>query len=88
MARYGLTQLPRKVAEHTGLPAPTYRKCFDGAVGARFPAEFAGNRWTWDESDLDAIARGLGMMPAASDGAGRKDNLPASATRATVERAP
>ena len=59
MACFGLTHLPRKVADHTGLPAPTYRKCFDGAVGARFPAEFAGNRWTWDDGDLDAIAEGL-----------------------------
>ena len=64
MARFGLTLMPRKVAVHTGQQAPTYRKCFDGAVGAKFPAEFANNRWTWDDGDLDEIARGLGMTPA------------------------
>ncbi len=62
MARIGLTQLPRRLAEHTGQPAPTYRRCFDAAVADRFPAEFAGNRWTVDEADLERIAAGLGMI--------------------------
>ena len=63
MAQFGLTQMPRAVAAHTGQPAPTYRKCFDGAVSAKFPAVFTNNRWLWDDGDLDAIARGLGMTP-------------------------
>ncbi len=61
MARLGLTQLPRKLAEHTHQPAPTYRKCFDGAVSDRFPAKFANSRWTVDEADLDQIAAAMGM---------------------------
>ncbi len=81
MARFGLTQLPRKVSEHTGHQAPTYRKCFDGAVGARFPAEFANNRWTWDDADLDVIARALGMVPATGT------SVPVRANRAAVEHA-
>ncbi len=66
MARHGLTQLPRKAAAHTGHQAPTYRKCFDAAVAARFPAEFANNRWTWDEADLDLIVNALGMGQSSS----------------------
>ncbi len=81
MARFGLTQLPRKVFEHTGHQAPTYRKCFDGAVGARFPAEFANNRWTWDDADLDVIARALGMVSAA------EFSEPIRAPHAAVEHA-
>ena len=64
MDRLGLTQLPRRLAEHTGQQAPTYRRCFDFAVENRFPAEFAGNRWTVSENDLDVIARALGMIPS------------------------
>jgi len=81
MARFGLTQLPRKVSEHTGHQAPTYRKCFDGAVAARFPAEFANNRWTWDDADLDVIARALGMVPSTGT------NVPVRANHAAIERA-
>ncbi len=81
MARFGLTQLPRKVSEHTGHQAPTYRKCFDNAVAARFPAEFANNRWTWDDADLDAIARALGMVSASEASA------PARANRGMIEHA-
>lgn len=81
MARFGLTQLPRKASAHTGQQAPTYRRCFDLAVAARFPAEFANNRWTWDDADLDVIARALGMVPAAEIG------KPTHAPRAAVEHA-
>ncbi len=66
MARIGMTLLPRRLAEHTGQPAPTYRRCFDYGVGARFPAEFVNNRWTVDEADLDVIALALGMTPLAA----------------------
>ncbi len=81
MARFGLTQLPRKVSEHTGHQAPTYRKCFDNAVAARFPAEFANNRWTWDDADLDVIARALGMASAS------EASTLTRANRASVEHA-
>lgn len=64
MARIGLTRLPRKLAEHTGQPAPTYRKCFDAAVEARIPAEFAGSRWTVDDTDVPQIAEAMGLMAA------------------------
>jgi hypothetical protein len=63
MARLGLTQLPRKLAEHTRRPAPTYRQCFDAAVSDRFPAVFTHSRWTVDEADLDVIAAAMGMTP-------------------------
>ena len=62
-----MTQLPRRLAKHTGCPAPTYRRCFDYAVGDRFPAGFSGNRWTVDEADLDTIAVALGPARRASD---------------------
>ena len=61
MERIGLTQLPRRLATHTGQPAPTYRRCFDAAVANKFPAEFSGNRWTVSTADLDVIAAALGM---------------------------
>ena len=61
MNRIGLTSLPRRLVEHTGLAAPTYRRCFDFAVACRFPAELNGGRWTVDEADLDLIAAALGM---------------------------
>ncbi len=70
--RIGLTQLPRKLAEHTGQPAPTYRKCFDGAVGARFPAEFANSRWTVNLDDLDVIASAMGLTATRSMKPARK----------------
>ena len=63
MVRIRLTQLPRRLAELTGRPAPTYRKCFDYVAGARFPAEFVNNRWSVAESDLPVIAVALGMAP-------------------------
>jgi len=66
MARIGLTKLPRRLTDHTGQTAPTYRRCFDYAVGNRFPAEFANSRWTVDEADLDQIAAALGMAPPKS----------------------
>jgi hypothetical protein len=61
MARLGLTQLPRKLAEHTGQSAPTYRKCFDACVSDRFPAAFENSRWTVDDGDLDVIAAAMGL---------------------------
>lgn len=61
MARLGLTQLPRKLAEHTGQAAPTYRRCFDAAVEARIPAEFSGSRWSVDEADVPQIAVAMGL---------------------------
>ncbi len=64
MARIGLTQLPRQLAEHTGQPAPTYRKCFNAAVEARIPAQFAGNRWTVDDADVAQIATAMGLTAA------------------------
>ena len=70
MARIGLTQLPRRLADHTGQIAPTYRRCFDYAVANRFPAEFANSRWTVDEADLDkaAVALGMKLKPPAKPG--------------------
>ncbi len=64
MARFGLTQLPRKLAEHTGQAAPTYRRCYDAAVEARIPADFAGSRWSFDEADVPQIAVALGLKVA------------------------
>ena len=61
MARIGLTQLPRRLAEHTGQAAPTYRRCFDAAVEARIPAEFAASRWTVEEADVPQIAVAMGL---------------------------
>ncbi len=72
MARIGLTQLPRKLAEHTGQAAPTYRRCFDAAVEARIPAEFAGSRWTVDEVDVPQIAVAMGLKAPAPAKAARK----------------
>ncbi len=66
MTRIGLTLLPRKLAELTGLPAPTYRKCYDAATGVRIPAEFADNRWTVNEADLPTIAVALGLTGTKS----------------------
>ena len=77
MARIGLTQLPRRLADHTGQAAPTYRRCFDYAVGARFPAEFANSRWTVDEGDMDVIAVALGLAVG-------KAAAPAKASRKAV----
>ncbi len=64
MARTGLTRLPRRLAEHTGKPAPAYRRVWDAAVGGRFPAEFEGNRWSFDDDDLDVIAAAMGLVAA------------------------
>ena len=67
--RYGLPLLPRV----TGAP---YRRCYDAAVNGKIPAEFAHNRWTWDDSDLEEIIRGLGVKPTqpgnASEGVGNR----------------
>ena len=43
--------------------APTYRRFFDYAVGARIPAEFVNGRWMFDEADLDKIARAFRLVP-------------------------
>lgn len=64
MARTGLTRLPRRLAEHTGKPAPAYRRVWDAAVGGRFPAEFEGNRWSFNDDDLDVIAEAMGLVAA------------------------
>jgi hypothetical protein len=83
MARIGLTQLPRRLADHTGQTAPTYRRCFDYAVGNRFPAEFANSRWTVDDepASLDVIAAALGMTAArpAAKSAGKAQTTPIAA---------
>ena len=66
MARIRVTELPRRLSEHTGQPAPSARRCADGAVNARFPAELINNRWMVDDADLDKIALALGMTLRAS----------------------
>ena len=74
MARIRVTELPRRLAEHTGQPAPSARHCAEGAVNARFPAELINNRWTVDDADLAKIAHALGMAlkPSAPGKAKRK----------------
>ena len=71
MARIGLSQLPRKIADHTGKPAPKYRTLYDAAVEGRIPAEFDG-RWTVDETDVPKIATALGLGSAKPTKATRK----------------
>ena len=81
MARIGLTQLPRRVAEYTGKTAPTYRRCFDAAVNARIPASFENSRWSVDDGDVPQIAEALGMTvtPAATPAAPRRKTASAAA---------
>ena len=85
MARFGLALMPRAASKHTGKAGPTYRKCYDAAVSGKVPAEFIDNRWTWDDGDLDAIVRGLGMVPAQFGNVGEDAGVRAS--RAAGEHA-
>ena len=71
MARIGLPQLPRKLAEYTGQPAMKYRPLYDAAVEGRIPAHFDG-RWTVDDADMPTIATALGLSPAKPVRAPRK----------------
>ena len=65
MVRITLTLLPRRVRNHIHAHGnlPTYRQCYNAAVNGLFPAEFACNRWTVDEADLDIVAKALGLIP-------------------------
>ena len=72
MARHGLSQLPRKLVEHTGQPAAKYRQCYEAAVEARIPAMFGNGRWTWDDGDIDQIAAAFGMSAAKPIKSARK----------------
>ena len=80
MARRVLSLLPRAVSQRTGMPGPNHRRVWGAAVSGEIPAELIGNRWTWLESDLDEIVRGLGMVPAQSGNAGEDASVRASCT--------
>jgi hypothetical protein len=74
MTTFILTQLPRKVAEATGAPAPNPRKLYNMTVGAKWPAEQINGRWHIAEADLPMVVEALGltMLPAVKQAVSRK----------------
>ena len=60
--RIPLTMLPRALAERTGRPPPSYRRCYFAALDGALPALQHGGRWFVADEDLDAAAVALGMV--------------------------
>jgi hypothetical protein len=61
-----ITSLPRDLTEHTGQPAPPYRKLWEKAVQGSLPARQINGRWHYAVADIPAIAASLGMAKAKS----------------------
>ncbi len=66
--RIKLVEVPRRLTERTGQPAPpgAYRKLWGAIVSAQLPADRVGGGWRLRDEDLSAAAAILGM---AADGA-------------------
>lgn len=59
-----LTAAPRALIE-AGYEAPTYRTIYNRALDGVIPAKVGDNgRWTFDPSDLPAIADAMGLTDA------------------------
>jgi hypothetical protein len=66
MQRLPLTDLPRVLIE-AGYESPTYRRLYELALSARFPAKRnVAGRWTFAVDDLPQIADALGLSDIAA----------------------
>lgn len=65
-----LTLLPRRLADETGRPAPSYRQCYNAVLNGAVPAVRVNGRWFVRDEDVAAAAAALGLAePQMADAA-------------------